>query len=297
LTLHLSSKLEKLLVVRVIPRYIWSAIVKATSLAKHAVGSPQVQHARSAAVSYTIKASRVLGRVLQTTARNVSAVSKKGAGTIKTRGLEPAGEYLTTTFPREASRIGGTAKSDVATFLREANFPAKAQRIKLAGMSLPDRLSRGFSRISTRTQGLVIPLASSLQRRVSQIQFSKVTKISVRKSLPQLSFRSKAKPTSFAVTPVEALPAQTIPVQTLPVTPVHAETIPAIAIPAESIPMESIVRMPVAEIRYPVNMPKGPSQKLSKAINDFSQLPLWLTMPMLFALSFVLGAIISFLIK
>lgn len=94
-----------------------------------------------------------------------------------------------------------------------------------------------------------------------------------------------------------ALPAQTIPVQTLPVTPVPVEIMPVVAIPAEPIPVESIVKMPVTDIRYPVDGPMDVSQKLGKAINDFSQLPLWMTMPMLFASSFVLGAIISFLIK
>jgi hypothetical protein len=297
LTLSLSSKLEKLLVVRAIPRYVWSATVKAFAMTKNTVGSPQVQHVKSEAVSYTIKASRVSGRILKTAATNVSAVSKKGASTIQARGIEPAGKYLTITLPKDASRIGTMAKSDVSSFLREANYPAKAQRIKLAGMALPGKLSGGFSRISNRTQGLAVPLASSFQRRVSQIQFSKVTKISPKGSLPRLSFRSKAKTTSLAVARVEALPVQTIPVQILPLTPVQVETFPAVIVPTETIPVESIAKMPVAEVRYPVNTPVDVSQKLSKAINDFSKLPLWLTMPMLFASSFVLGAIISFLIK
>lgn len=183
--------------VRVIPRYAWSAVVKAVSLARAAVGSPQVQHTKSEAVSYGIKATRVSGRALKTTVTNVSAVSKKGAGTIKTRGLEPAGKYLATTFPKDASRIGNTAKSDLVTFLREANFPAKAQRLQLAGMSLPGRLSRGFSRISRRTQSLVVPLSNSLQRHVSQIQFSKVTKISVRKACPSRVLDQRQSPLAW----------------------------------------------------------------------------------------------------
>jgi hypothetical protein len=67
--------------------------------------------------------------------------------------------------------------------------------------------------------------------------------------------------------------------------------------PVEQIPTESIMKVPISEIKPVTKAPTGISHDLARALNDFSKLPLWLTMPMLFALSFVLGAIVSFLIK
>jgi len=297
MTLNLSSKLGKLLVVRAIPRFLWSSTLKIISMGKSVIRSPELQRVKSETVFYSIKASRASARAIKTTAAIASGYGKSGATKIKTRGLEPAGKYLTTTLPNDASRFGAAAKSDVTGFLKDANLPAKSERLKLAGKALPATLAQDFSAVSSKTRNFVLPKAVSARRRLSQIQLPKAPKFSAKNSLPQLSFKSQPKTNSLALAPAEALPLPPVAAQPIPLPPVQMSSVPALAVPAGTISSEALIKMPMTETQRPINNLIGVSQTLSKAINDFSELPLWMTMPMLFASSFVLGAIVSFLIK
>lgn len=76
---------------------------------------------------------------------------------------------------------------------------------------------------------------------------------------------------------------------------VKVRSIQRISTPRLKLPSKSIVQSPISELQHPNKILPKISFKFGKALNDFSNLPLWLTLPMLFTSSFVLGGIISYL--
>jgi hypothetical protein len=182
---------------------------------------------------------------------------------IKIERLKKSGvTSFTKTFFSQGNRKVSVTVVQITSFFRRINISVKIARLKSAMAYLGTAVYRGVSKIATTTKLQATFAAKFVTTRISSVPFSRVNKLSFNWSIPQVNSRSKVK--------TSRQPA---------------------------LPVQSIVRLPVSEITFPVKPQSNSPPSLAIALNDFSNLPLWLTMPMLFASAFMLGAVVSFLIR
>jgi hypothetical protein len=212
---------------------------------------------------------------MQITARKSEEKIKKLTTTIYSK-LE---KNLTTSgivVPRTAKVAADRAALSYRNFVDSG----KTQQLKTRGISIANSaLARG-SQIFKRVQLSIISSFKYMMPRIIGIKNVKVRELPVVKSIPRLAGNPKP------IMSRSKLSAGTY-VGKLFSYRVHLPT-------RQSAKSAAIIPSPKAELIPP--MP-GSTNQVVRALDDFSNLPLWLTMPMLFASSFVLGAIVSFLVR
>jgi len=137
--------------------------------------------------------------------------------------------------------------------------------------SIPGRLSilrtisHRSSRILSTVQVKIIPRAKSLISPISKIWVSKLGLLSadrnITKVIPKFSKRAQAT-----------------------------------KVPQTRISIKSFSKISISELKYPVKEISNIPNEIVIILDEFSYLPMWFTMPIIFAASFALGAIVSFLI-
>ena len=239
---------------------------------------------------------RAIPRILRTTALKTVAVVRNIAGSPEIHQLGSRTLSSLTTASRKSSKILKTTALSANSSLRKGFSSIKIRGLKPIGKSLTTTVPREVSRIARSTKSVTV----SLQRKAdfsARIHRIRLAGASLKISIPRRT-GGIARSAQYSYVP----PMKSIDNGVPKVAKVDTTIIPQLGwekaiSPVEQNPTSALMKVPISEIRSPVMAPSGISHELARAVNDFSKLPLWLTMPMLFASSFVLGAIVSFLIK
>jgi hypothetical protein len=222
LTFSLSSKLEKVPVVRSIPRVFRATAFRTGSLAKHVISSLQIKHLKSSSYSFIISVPPVTSRYVRHVRSTIAPVARSATARVR---------------------------STVPPMVRSTPLPIRSA-VTPIGRSVPKLFSRSSLRITN------VPSVESTLAAGRRLKF---------RIVPRLGAFVK----SFKRTPVS---------------------------PKITTLVENLGVIPSAEIKYPTKNLSGFPYRFVRTLDDFSNLPMWFTLPILFVLSVVLGIVVAVLV-
>jgi hypothetical protein len=168
------------------------------------------------------------------------------------------------TIPRKIPRVLRTIRIKMISSTKFVVNTIKITSIP-SRLSIPRSISHRLSRILSTAQFKIFPKAKTLISPISKIRVSKLGLPSVARNIPKII-------------------------------PKFSKRSQLANVPQTRISIKPFSKISISELKYPMKEISNIPNEIVILLDEFSYLPMWFTMPVIFAASFALGAIVSFLI-